>query len=539
MSGDSGGEMGAAGQRRVRARALRNAAALALAAALLAAAPALAQERPPLFGAPAGTAELRGAAATPSPAPGGLEPSGFSGNRAETRRAAAAAPLRARKKPNPAIGSARRKLPALVPYATAPGRQTRRGGAAQPPPTPTTAAIPYPERRRSTPEQNPFAPTGLDVGAGLRLRPYVEAEGGYDDNPNRASGTAAKGSTVARLGAGFGLASDWARHEFKADLRGGYTRYFRVDDADRPDLTGTASLRLDATRDTQLLFDAKVGLDTQRPGSPEITSLGTRGATLEGRPLVANYGVGAGVAERFGRFTSTLRGSIDRTDYADGDLSDGSKLALRGQSYTTYGLRERVSYEATPGVRPFVEGSLDLRRHDDRIDASGFARDSKGATVKAGSSFELTRTLTGEASAGYGWRRYDDRRLSDLRGPVFDAALIWTATPLTTVTLKAATELGETNLAGASGAIRRRASLEISHALLRNLTIAATGSLADSDYRGADLKERSYSAGLRADYNLTRSIVVRGSFTHERLKSSAPNSDYTANTYLLGLRLQR
>ena len=129
--------------------------------------------------------------------------------------------------------------------------------------------------------------------------------------------------------------------------------------------------------------------------------------------------------------------------------------------------------------------------------------------------------------------------MRDLRGTVFDAALIWTATPLTTVTFKAATELGETNLSGASGSIRRRASVEVSHALLRNLTIAATASLADTDYRGADLKERSYSAGLRADYNLTRSVVVRGSFTHERLKSSAANSDYTANTFLLGLRLQR
>ena len=38
---------------------------------------------------------------------------------------------------------------------------------------------------------------------------------------------------------------------------------------------------------------------------------------------------------------------------------------------------------------------------------------------------------------------------------------------------------------------------------------------------------------------LARSIVVRGSFTHERLKSSAPGSDYTANVFLLGLRLQR
>ncbi|MBL8588364.1 MAG: outer membrane beta-barrel protein [Methylobacteriaceae bacterium] len=516
------------------------AAALALAAALACAVSwsetAQAQTQDAPIGSPAGGFGLRGA--SPVALPGGLQPTTFAGNAAIAQAGGGARTPRARAKRPAAVGSARKPLPDLVPYRGAPGQRLRRGEAAKKVvPAPTVAAIPYPERRRVTPEQNPYAPVGVDVG-GLRLRPFVEAEGGYDDNPNRASGRK-QGSSLARLGAGLEAASDWARHEFKANLRGGYTRYFKVDDADRPDLAATASLRLDATRDTQLLFDAKANLDTQRPGSPEITSLGTRGATLEGRPLVANYGAGVGVTQRFNRLSATLRGAIDRTDYADGDLSDGSKLALGGQSYTTYGLRARLAYEATPGVRPFVEASVDQRRHDERLDQAGFARDSKGATLKAGTSFEITRTLTGEASIGHATRRYDDRRLPDLRGAVVDAALVWTATPLTTITLKASTDLAETNIANASGAIARKASIELSHALLRNLTLTGALALAETDYRGVDLRERSLAATLRADYALTRSIVVRGSFTHERLKSSAVNSDYTANAFLLGLRLQR
>jgi hypothetical protein len=31
---------------------------------------------------------------------------------------------------------------------------------------------------------------------------------------------------------------------------------------------------------------------------------------------------------------------------------------------------------------------------------------------------------------------------------------------------------------------------------------------------------------------------VRASFTHERLQSTAPGSDYTANIVLVGLRMQ-
>jgi hypothetical protein len=33
-------------------------------------------------------------------------------------------------------------------------------------------------------------------------------------------------------------------------------------------------------------------------------------------------------------------------------------------------------------------------------------------------------------------------------------------------------------------------------------------------------------------------VVLRASFTHERLKSTDHSSDYSANTYLVGLRFQ-
>jgi len=53
------------------------------------------------------------------------------------------------------------------------------------------------------------------------------------------------------------------------------------------------------------------------------------------------------------------------------------------------------------------------------------------------------------------------------------------------------------------------------------------------------LQETQATGSLQADYALSRSMVVRGSFTHERLKSSLAGNDYTANALLVGLRLQR
>jgi hypothetical protein len=155
-----------------------------------------------------------------------------------------------------------------------------------------------------------------------------------------------------------------------------------------------------------------------------------------------------------------------------------------------------------------------------------------------GSTFELTRQLTGEASAGLQARRYDDPRLRDLRGPLVDAALIWAATPLTTVRLRASSTIDETTLPNSSGAISERASLEVQHDLRRNLSVIAALGVGRTDYKGVYLREDTLTASLKAEYKLTRSVVLRASFTHERLKSTSPGSDCSANTYLVGLRFQ-
>ena len=82
-------------------------------------------------------------------------------------------------------------------------------------------------------------------------------------------------------------------------------------------------------------------------------------------------------------------------------------------------------------------------------------------------------------------------------------------------------------------------ALEVAHALRRNFTVKITAALQGNHYQGVSLQETQATGSLQADYALSRSMVVRGSFTHERLKSSLAGNDYTANALLVGLRLQR
>jgi hypothetical protein len=94
----------------------------------------------------------------------------------------------------------------------------------------------------------------------------------------------------------------------------------------------------------------------------------------------------------------------------------------------------------------------------------------------------------------------------------------------------------ETTIPFSSGALTQRASLEVQHDLRRNLSLTGLIGFQETDYKGVALTEDTITAGVRAEYKLTRSVALRATFTHERLKSTAPGSDYSANTFLLGLR---
>jgi len=441
-----------------------------------------------------------------------------------------------------------RKLPApalrpLVPYATsAEARRAAKRDHAPAPgdadyiaPSPTTASPPrIPTKTRPKVEERPFAPIGIDVGL-LRVKPYSESSVGFNDNPGSAPNTMARGSAFAREEIGLAAESDWNNHSFVGDLRLGYNDYFNAHQADAPDGVGKFLARIDVARDLKINLDGKFSLTTQNASSPNIANDGQ----LLARPIIAVFGGGLGVSKTFNRLELTLRGSAERDDWQDAQFANGVTQNLSAYSYDDFGGTARASYELTPGVKPFVEAFVDTRIHDSAVDPVGYMRNSNGVQARAGSTFELSRLLTGDISLGYGQRNYRDPRLVPLRGPLLDTSLLWTVTPLTRVTLRGATTMDETTVAGSPGALTHVASLEVSHALMRNVTLTALGSITDSRYEGVNLVQTTFLQGLQAEYNLTRTVALKGSFTHQRMVSNQPGSDYTANIIMVGLRLQR
>ena len=388
-------------------------------------------------------------------------------------------------------------------------------------------------RLPTDPADPAYAPLGLRIGTFTVLPAFTQWVG-YDTNPDQTVPRAQKGSAALRSEGEVAFRSDWSSSALSGELRGGYTEYPDNQEASRPNGSGVTRLRVDMNRDTRLEFEGRFLVDTQRFGSPDLQAQGIR---APGRPLFATYGGTAGVVENFNRLELSLRGTIDRQVFEDVRLSDGSTLIQSDRNANQYALRLRAAYEISPSITPFVETVLDTRVYDTPVDQFGIRRDSDGIGFTAGARFLISNTLSGEISAGLQHREYVDRSLLPITAPLVSTALIWAASPLTTVRFTQATGVIETSVVGSSGATTDIAALEIQHDLLRNLSITIGGGYLSNDYQGVRIKETGYSALVRADYRFNRWLTLRGSYIYQTLTSTDPNGSYDDHIFLMGVRI--
>jgi hypothetical protein len=395
---------------------------------------------------------------------------------------------------------------------------------------PVTAGTIAPLRRRVLVEDDPFAPIGVRVGA-FNVRPAIEFTGGYDTNPARTSG--GKPSWFGVIAPELLVNSNWTRHELTATLRGSYSAYTPASELNRPSMDARVNGRVDVTDSTRLDFEGRFLLGTDRPGSPNIQ------ANLERFPIFTNLGGTAGIGQRFNRFEVTAKALADRTVYQNSTFVDGSTESNDDRNFNRLGGAVRAAYELTPGVKPFIETAADSRVHDLAIDRFGLRRDSEGGYVKGGSTFEISRILTGDAAVGWVTRSYKDPSLRDINGFTFDASLVWLMSGLTTVKLAAATTADETTIPGVSGVFARDVTLQIDHAFRRWLIATLRFNVGFDEYVGSPRNDDRFALSAGIVYKLTREMAVRAEVRREWRNSNVAGNDFVSNVVLVGLRLQR
>jgi hypothetical protein len=398
-----------------------------------------------------------------------------------------------------------------------------------------------PLRKRLGIDNDPFGAVG-DYAGSFLIKSAVELRGGYDTNPGRT--VVPRGSPLYVVAPEFLAVSDWERHALVADLRGSYTGYTNsfpaVDgvvssaptNVNRPDFLGHVDGRLDVTNDTRLLGQTRLRVATDNPGSPNVQ------AGLAKYPVYATFGGTFGADQGFNRLQLSAGATIDRTVYQNSLLTDGTISSNDDRNYNQFGGLGRVSYDLTPGVKPFAEIDGNVRSHDLLYDRNGYQRNSSGGSVRAGSSFELSRLLTGEAAIGWAARTYEDPRLLPLQGLLTSASLIWTATPLTTAKFLATTSIDETTVVGVSGVLTHLYTTEVDHDFRRWLTAIGRFTWGTQKYEGDLRFDRIYSVSGELIYKMNRSLWMTGTLRRDWLESNIPGNSTNSTIVMLGVRVQ-
>ena len=398
-----------------------------------------------------------------------------------------------------------------------------------------------PARRRLKADLDPFGPVG-DYAGSFLIKSALEVSAGYNTNPGRFQ--TPRGSAFYLISPEFLAVSDWSRHALIADLRGsfnGYAQQYPSPDGtisgtptniDRPDFTGHVDGRLDVTNETRLTTQARLRVATDNPGSPNVP------AGLAKYPIYTALGSTIGAEQDFNRFSVGVGATVDALRYQDSKLTDGSLNSNIDRNYNQYGGVARASYDILPGLRPFVEFSADTRKRETDVDRLGFNRNSTGASGRAGSTFEFTRLITGEASIGYGFRMYQDSRLNNLTGLLTAGSLTWQATPLTAFRVTATSSLDEATLANASGVVSRTYTGEVVHDFRRWLTGIGRFTYGTFEYQGAGRTDEIYSASADIIFRLSRSLQLKAQVRRDDIKSNVPGGSSTASAVMVGVRVQ-
>ena len=384
-----------------------------------------------------------------------------------------------------------------------------------------------------SPRGDPYEALGIKVGSFLIL-PAVELSAGYNTNPQATPG--GPGSVYLVVAPELHVRSNWSSNSLTADITGSYTDYPNNDfqpSLNVPYLNAKVDGTLDVTRYTQILLKAA---PSSQPTIPAARTSSTASRHCRSKPRSAAR---LALAEEFGRFDVSLKGTADRSMYSNGTLTDGESANFDWRAFDQYAGIVRLGYEIDPGLKPFVEIDEDTRIHDTPVDIFGEDRNSNGSSVKLGADLNLFGSLTGEIAIGYMERDYHDPTLPNISGPTIDGTLLWQATALTTAKFTAQSSIGESSVQGVSGEFSRSFSLEVDHALRTWLIANAIVGYENDDYVGLGRTDNHYFAAAGLTYKVTARFSSRARYGRIGSTPTSAAPPIPPPRFLLTMRLQK
>jgi hypothetical protein len=367
--------------------------------------------------------------------------------------------------------------------------------------------VPEPVEAQGIDAIDPYAPIGIRSGP-LTWFPAIDLAVGYDSNTD--SDVNAREVRTVRLSPELRVESDWRRHAWTGSLRGTLEYVDDGRDLGRS-LEVESELRLDLGLETTATLRGGYTLTGEPDSDPNAV------AGADGSTDTHDFEAGATVARRIGPIEASLGADVSRSLFSDTSLAGGGVQSNEDRNRWDAGVTLRLSQAPGPVFRPFVEGSVGLRRFDERLDRNGFERNSVNYGLRGGLTISDDGPLRGEASVGLAGEQFADDQLDDVLEVTAAASLTWDVTALTSVTLDVETSLDPTTQAGSGVGVNRSAELGVTHALRRNVDLRLGVGVDDTVFSGIDADTRTYTgrAGLTWRASPVVAFRIDTAFEHE------------------------
>jgi hypothetical protein len=404
-------------------------------------------------------------------------------------------------------------------------------------PVPGLQIPPQPRPGADEPRQGEsYEPIGVRVG-GFRLFPALELAEQYDTNIF-ATQNRKQDDLITVIRPSLDLRSNWNNHMLNLFASGAVGLYADHTSENYKDVRVGFDGRLDVQRNWYLYGGAQFNHMHEDRADPNATSFG--------KPNEYNLFSGnLGYYQKFNRLSIKLDGRMDDYAYTNNRGAVPGVITNRDRDRREYTESLRIAYEFIDKYEVWVQGGLNQRNYDRRVDSAGFRRSSDGWEVTGGATIDFGGITQVEAFVGYRDQEYDDSRLGSIRGPVFGLTGYWN--PLVPLMIKPYVKrtIEETVLTTHTGFWATAFGLDVDYDLRPNIKLTGGLSYTKADYKKArsvpsfnrDDDYMRFEIGLR--YLPTENFFIGPSYRFTSRDSNLSGNDFSRHLFSIraGARL--
>ena len=329
--------------------------------------------------------------------------------------------------------------------------------------------------------------------------------------------TGQQGDTALLVAPYLTAQSDFSNHELKLDFGINHLEYADLSTESRTNAHAAASGRVDVRSDLVIGLAGKIARRHEARGTSNSPLLAAEPVPYD------EYDASTSVTKSFNRLEVSVGGAFEHRNYHDVRMVGGGTIDQDFRDSEIFVMGGRVAYRLKPGVRVFADGRYNWRRFNNLPGLNG---NSEGYDLLAGAEFNITSMVHGEVGVGYLSQQYEAPGVGRATGLSYFADLIWTATPLITVTVGGRRKVDETALAISPGRLDASGYVKIDYELRRNIIVSPSINIVYEDYTGIPREDWVVEPGLRLDYLVNRHFSVGARYVYTSRDSNVNVNDF-------------